>query len=144
MTHELGVAGNGGSRLSKPGLPTDPEISVIICTRDRAAQLASVLATACALKVPEGLSWELCVVDNGSSDSTPQVVREFSETLPIRYIREDVPGLSNARNRGVDEARGRYICWTDDDVEIDPEWLSAYAEAFRRHPDAAVFGGRIL
>ncbi|HEY2357754.1 MAG TPA: glycosyltransferase [Phenylobacterium sp.] len=130
--------------MSKPGLPADPEITVIICTRDRATQLASVLSSACALKVPEGLSWEFCVVDNGSSDNTPQVVREFSETLPIRYVREDVPGLSNARNRGVDEAKGRYICWTDDDVEIDPDWLSAYAEAFERHPDAAIFGGRIL
>jgi hypothetical protein len=43
----------------------------------------------------------------------------------------------------VAEASGRYICWTDDDVEVDPEWLAAYWAAFQRHPQAAVFGGRI-
>ena len=120
------------------------EITVVICTRDRAAQLASVLRSAAAMAIPDGLAWELCVVDNGSSDSTRDVVEGFRDVLPVRCVREDVAGLSHARNRGVAEAAGRYICWTDDDVQIDPGWLAAYAAAFRRHPEAAVFGGRIL
>jgi glycosyltransferase involved in cell wall biosynthesis len=63
--------------------------------------------------------------------------------LPIRLVREDRAGLSNARNKGVAEAAGRYICWTDDDVVLDPEWLAGYWAAFKRHPEAAIFGGRI-
>jgi glycosyltransferase involved in cell wall biosynthesis len=120
-----------------------PLITVVICTRNRAAQLRNVLESATRLRLPPDLSWELLVVDNGSSDGTAEVVRSFSSKLPIRLTREEVPGLSNARNRGVAEARGRYICWTDDDVIIDEGWLAAYAAAFKAHPDAIVFGGRI-
>lgn len=120
------------------------DVTVIICTRNRASQLASVLNSACKLVVPSDLSWEFIVVDNGSSDGTADVVARYADRLPIRCVREDTPGLSNARNRGVHEAKGNYICWTDDDVVIDPEWLSAYVAAFKRHPEAAVFGGRII
>jgi glycosyltransferase involved in cell wall biosynthesis len=130
--------------LSSPHLPQAPDITVIICTRDRAARLSNVLSSFENLVVPEGLSWEICVVDNGSSDNTADVVARFASRLPVRCVREESAGLSNARNRGVAEAKGRYICWTDDDVELDERWLAAYAEAFERHPEAAVFGGRIL
>jgi glycosyltransferase involved in cell wall biosynthesis len=93
---------------------------------------------------PGGLKWELCVVDNGSRDATRETVEGFASQLPVRYVLEPQAGLSHARNRAVAEARGEYICWTDDDVEIDTNWLAAYAAAFALHPEAAVFGGRIL
>lgn len=118
-------------------------ITVIICTRNRAEQLRRVLNSAAAMKVPSGLCWELLVVDNGSSDHTADVVHAFVGRLPIRCLSEPQAGLSNARNRGVLEARGEYICWTDDDVLIDRQWLGAYAEAFENHPNAAYFGGPI-
>lgn len=120
------------------------DVTVLICTRNRAGRLKDVLTSATRLKAPAGLRWELVVVDNGSSDSTSEVALGFSDQLPVRIVREETPGLSHARNRGVSEARGRYICWTDDDVLIDPQWLSAYAAAFQRHPDAVVFGGPII
>lgn len=123
---------------------TNLYISVLICTRNRAAQLKNVLDSLSAMKVPAELSWELVIVDNGSSDNTAQVVEQYSSQLPARCVREDTPGLSNARNKGVAEARGEYICWTDDDVELDPNWLNAYFEAFKKHPDGAVFGGKII
>lgn len=124
--------------------PESLEVSVVICTRNRARQLAEVLDSAAQLDLPPGLRWELLVVDNGSSDDTEAVIRSFSDRLPVRYTREDTPGLSNARNHGVMAARGIYLCWTDDDVRMDRRWLAAYVEAFRRHPEAAVFGGRVL
>ena len=116
---------------------------MVICTRNRWQQLRRVLESAAAMAVPDDLSWELVLVDNGSTDDTRDVARSFSDRLPIRYVFEARAGLSNARNRGVSEALGGYICWTDDDVLIDPHWLQAYVSAFRRHPDAAVFGGLI-
>lgn len=120
------------------------EVTVIICTRNRGAQLAKVLETACRLVVPQGLCWELLVVDNGSTDHTDAVIASYATALPIRRVVEAEPGLSNARNRGMAEARGDYLCWTDDDVLIDPNWLAAYVTAFRNHPEASIFGGRVI
>ena len=125
-------------------VPLKPEISVVVCTRNRSAQLGELLASLSRLRIPTGLKWEVCIVDNGSSDNTSEVVERYQKRIPVRLVREEMAGLSNARNRGVQEARGRYICWTDDDVELDPEWLAAYASAFETYPDAAIFGGRIL
>jgi len=95
------------------------------------------------MDAPAGADWELLVVDNGSSDDTRQVVESFADRLPIRWAWEPVAGLSNARNRAIEEAMGDYICWTDDDVNVEAGWLSGYQNAFLRHPDAVVFGGPI-
>lgn len=124
-------------------MPKPAVVSVVICTRNRAEQLRRVLESAASIESPQGVSWETLVVDNGSSDHTADVVQSFARRLPIRRVSEPKAGLSNARNRGVAEACGDYICWTDDDVLIDPNWLVAYTEAFERHPDAAYFGGPI-
>lgn len=103
-----------------------------------------MLESATELMIPTGLRWELLVVDNGDGRETATVVDAFQDRLPIRRTAETIPGLSQARNRGVSEARGRYICWVDDDVLLDPQLLNAYVSAFQRFPDAVVFGGRIL
>lgn len=120
-----------------------PFVTMAICTRDRAAQLERMLTSACDLDIPAGLEWEVIVVDNGSSDGTADIVRNFHKQLPLRLVEAPVPGIAAARNRAIDEARGRYICWTDDDVILDRRWLSAYLDAFSLYPDAAFFGGRI-
>lgn len=119
------------------------QISVVLCTRNRAEQLRGTLESATRMRIPLGLAWEFVLVDNGSTDHTADVVSDFEGRLPIRRVVETTPGLSNARNCGVDAARGVHICWTDDDVIIDQNWLAAYAEAFARHPEATVFGGLI-
>ncbi len=119
------------------------DVTAIICTRNRAASLGRVLHSALALRIPDGVGWELLVVDNGSSDATAAVVAGFAARLPVRRIVEPVAGLSHARNRGVAAARGALICWTDDDVELEGEWLAAYVAAARRHPDAAFFAGNV-
>jgi glycosyltransferase involved in cell wall biosynthesis len=120
---------------------TPMDISIIICTRNRADSLSCVLRSIAALKVPYGLCWEVLVVDNGSEDQTSEVVASYAPMLPIVSAREAQPGLSNARNAGVRHARGRYMLWTDDDVRVHEDWLIAYLEAFQSFPDGAVFGG---
>ena len=119
------------------------ECSVVICTRNRAASLASVLASVAAMTIPAALKWELLVVDNGSVDGTPDTVDRFTGQLPITRVWEPNAGLSRARNAGVAAARGRYIVWTDDDVLVTGHWLAAFVEAFAAHPEAAIFAGRI-
>jgi hypothetical protein len=120
------------------------DVSIIVCTHDRPQRLRALLETACALEVPPGLAWELLVIDNGTNPATAEAAGGFAGRLPLRLVREPVTGLCHARNRGVAEARGRYLCWADDDTLLDPAWLAAYADAFARHPNAALFGGRIL
>ena len=87
---------------------------------------------------------EVVVVNNNCEDHTDEVIRAFVDRLPIRREFEPERGHSRARNRGVDTAKGDYIVWTDDDVVVDPGWLAAYSRAFRRWPEAALFGGPII
>jgi glycosyltransferase involved in cell wall biosynthesis len=119
-------------------------ITVGICTFNRAKSLRRTLDSLTALRAPEGVTWEIVVVNNNSTDHTDQVIEEYRGRLPVRREFEPQPGKSNALNRAIDVARGEYILWTDDDVIVDPGWLAAYAAAFRRWPQAALFGGRII
>jgi glucosyl-dolichyl phosphate glucuronosyltransferase len=119
-------------------------VTVAICTLNRAASLRRTLESLAAMRLPDRLDWEVVVVNNGCTDDTDMVIVEFAEQLPVRREFEPQRGLSRARNRAVDAARGDYIVWTDDDVIVDPGWLAAYTEAFRRWPEAAVFGGPII
>jgi len=120
------------------------DMTVAICTRNRAGSLDRALASVARMAVPGGVAWELIVVDNNSSDATAKIIEKYRGALPIRGEFEARPGLSNARNRAVKGAKGAYILWTDDDVVVDSGWLSAYGDAFLRWPQAVVFGGKVL
>ena len=86
---------------------------------------------------------EILLVDNGSTDGTAAVVEEWRAVLPIRPVLESRRGLSHARNRAVQEARGEFLLFLDDDVLVCPGWLDAYRHSFAAHPAAAFFGGPI-
>jgi glycosyltransferase involved in cell wall biosynthesis len=123
--------------------PSGPRLSVAICTRDRSESLRRTLSSLAECVHP-GESWELVVVDNGSSDGTPAVVARFRDLLPIRLVSEPVAGLAWARNAAISAATGEYVLWTDDDCVVSREWLAAYADAIRRFPGAVLFGGPIV
>jgi glycosyltransferase involved in cell wall biosynthesis len=118
-------------------------LTVAICTWNRSQSLHRTLEGFAQLVIPSETDWELLVINNNCTDRTDEVIRAFEGRLPMRRILERRPGLSHARNRAVAEAKGSYIIWTDDDVTVCRDWLSAYADAFRRWPDAALFGGPI-
>lgn len=119
-------------------------VSVAICTWNRSSLLSQTLARMCELQVPARLDWELLVVDNNSTDDTADVIAQYKSRLPIRRVFEPRPGISNARNRAVAEARGDPLVFTDDDVLVDCGWLESYVGAFHRWPDAGFFGGPIV
>ena len=77
-----------------------PLLSVVICTRNRASALCRALGSLAVCAVPAQLSWQVLVVDNGSSDNTAAVADGFRDRLPMRLVHEPVAGLSQARNRG--------------------------------------------
>jgi glycosyltransferase involved in cell wall biosynthesis len=118
-------------------------VSVAICTWNRERLLERTLAGLVSLRVPPELDWELLVVDNGSSDGTTAVLAKYAARLPLRAIVEPERGLSRARNRALDEARGRLVLWTDDDVRVDSAWLSEIVSAARQFPDEPLFGGTV-
>jgi glycosyltransferase involved in cell wall biosynthesis len=114
-------ATRGGGVRSRP----EPDVSVVVCTRDRPEQLRACL---------DSLRWlrtrplEVVVVDNAPSDER---ARELCETYPeVRYVREPVAGLSRARNRGIAQSRGELVAFTDDDCVVDPGWLDGLGETF--------------
>jgi glycosyltransferase involved in cell wall biosynthesis len=118
--------------------------TIAICTLNRAESLRRTLESLLAIRVPNNLRWEIIVVNNGCTDHTDEVVASYVPRLPIRREWEPQRGLSRARNRAIDAAKGEYIVWTDDDIIVDPDWLAAYTEAFRQWPESAVFGGPII
>jgi glycosyltransferase involved in cell wall biosynthesis len=120
-----------------------PDLSIVICTRNRAGQLRGTLDSLLAMKT--ALSWEAILVDNASTDGTADVIRSASEVEPrIRYFREDRIGLGAARDRGWREAGAELLSFTDDDCYVAEDYVDAVLAAFRDRPDVGVLGGRIL
>ena len=120
-------------------------ITVILCTYNRCQSLAKALASAAALRVPESVEWEVLVVDNNSNDQTREVVREFANRYPgrFRYLFEPQPGKSYALNSGIREARGTVLAFMDDDVTVEPSWLTNLTATLHSGEWAGA-GGRIL
>jgi glycosyltransferase involved in cell wall biosynthesis len=76
---------------------------------------------------------EILVVDNAPvDDSTEQLTQRLSAVdVRIRYVREDRPGLSFARNRALSEATGELLAFTDDDVWVDRGWVDGLVRGFQ-------------
>jgi len=108
----------------------DELVSVVVCTRNRSEILGDCLASLRMLTYPH---LEVIVVDNAPvDDSTRRVVDEATAADPrFRYVVEPRPGLSCARNKGLAEARGTYIAYTDDDVAVDPGWVDGLVRGFQ-------------
>ncbi|MGH9354142.1 MAG: glycosyltransferase, partial [Terriglobia bacterium] len=107
------------------------DISVVVCTYNRAASLKITLSSLRALEAPSSLKWEILMVDNNSTDSTRDVIEEFANTsgLNVRYIFEPQQGRSFALNAGIREAKGEIVAFTDDDVTFDPQWMLSLKQA---------------
>jgi glucosyl-dolichyl phosphate glucuronosyltransferase len=118
-------------------------VTVTIQTYNRSAVLAETLESLRLLRCPAGVEYEILIVDNNSTDGTQEVIREYGGILAprLRSVFEPRQGLSHARNRALQEAKGQIVSFLDDDVIVDPAWLSAVAGAFEEHA-AAVVGGR--
>lgn len=118
-------------------------ITIAVCTWNRARLVEQTLHSLTRLRIPAGVQWEVVVVDNNSPDRTAGVLDSFASRLPLRRFLETQQGIAHARNRAAREARGEVILWTDDDVQVKPNWLSGYADAFTAHPECGFFGGPV-
>ena len=120
-------------------------LTVLICTWNRARLLRETLDSLAHVRVPDGLCWDVLVIDNNSTDDTASVVQERSQTFPValRYVFEPRQGKSAAMNTGIRESHHPLIAFADDDVKVSRDWLTAVAAGFREHPDAAYLGGSV-
>lgn len=119
-----------------------PEFSVIIVSRNRSAMLAEAIPKVQALSEQAG-SYELVVVDNGSSDDTWAVLAGLQADRPRPFIAVQEPqaGISRARNTGVRVASGRWLLFIDDDAWVPDDLLLQYRHWLDQYPDTLAWGG---
>lgn len=127
--------------MSPAGSDHPVRTSVVICTRNRASALDACLASVTAEVRTDA---EVLVVDNGSTDATPEVLARWVDRAGVRTVHEPVAGLSRARNVGVDQARGELVAFLDDDVSLHPGWHRHLLAFFDEEPDMDGLAGRIV
>ena len=124
-------------------VPKTVSVSVCVCTRNRADLLGGTIESILACTVPQGKSVELIVVDNGSTDQTQEVLSRFADPrFPFRTFVETEPGLSRARNRGLQESTADIVIFTDDDVLVPVDWIEGMSSMFD-DPSVNAVQGRI-
>jgi len=111
-------------------------ISVVVCTYNGARTLRDCLEGLRRLAYP---AYEVIVVDDGSTDATAAIAREYD----CRLIHTVNRGLANARNLGLAAATGEIIAYIDDDAYPDPHWLSYLAATFLSTSHAGIGGPNV-
>ena len=120
-----------------------PALSIVVISRDRSSLLARCLASLTRQDAaPE--TYEVIVVDDGSTDDTPSVVRGFqSAPKTVRYVRQPPTGISAARNAGWKQASGGLVAFVADDYQLPRDYVSHVVSFFERIGEAAAVRFRI-
>ncbi|MDG1873278.1 MAG: glycosyltransferase [Mariniblastus sp.] len=124
------------------------KVDIAICTWNRSQLLADTLKSFSALNIDDAISLRILIVDNNSSDLTPDVIRSFCKSdfatrhtvVPLRETRQ---GHTYSRNCAINAADSDLIIWTDDDVNVESDWVQKYVQAANAFPDITFFGGVI-
>jgi len=121
------------------------EISVVISTYNRSGMLPGALESVLDQK-SDGVSYEVIVVDNNSTDSTRDVVESYIArgNKNLKYVFEEQQGVSYARNSGLAHAQAPIIAFADDDVLVAKDWIASIKAEFDEHPEVDFVGGKIL
>jgi glycosyltransferase involved in cell wall biosynthesis len=115
-----------------------PMCSVVVCSYNGASTVRSCLSSLHKLRYP---SYEVIFVDDGSTDGTQEILKEFPW---VRNIRQENKGLSYARNVGMNAARGEVVVYTDSDCEADEDWLYYLGLALVRGGHAGIGGPNLI
>lgn len=119
------------------------KFSIIICTHNPRAEYLSRTLEGIKRQIFDISSFELIIVDNGSTKSVASEI-DISWHPLSRIVKEEILGLTHARLKGIDEANGEYIVFLDDDNVMDPEYLSRSAEHIVKMPFIGAFGGTLV
>ncbi len=119
-----------------------PQVSAIICTRNRGDKIASAVTSVLGCDHP---SFDLTIIDQSTDDLTRDAVATISATDPrLRYVHSTEPGLSRAYNNGVRRTTGEILVFTDDDCLVEPDWITNIVKAFEVEPDGDLLYGRVI
>ena len=119
-------------------MPGTPLVSIVIPCYNHGAFLAEALAS---IGAPHART-EIIVVDDGSTDSTSDVVTTFDTTNEFRCVRQQNAGLAAARNRGLRESRGQFVVFLDADDRLAPGAVDIGTAMLHEHPECAFVFGR--
>ena len=121
MEHAIDIMMLPKGEIPPTSATESPDISVVIPTYNRAEMLRALLRNLRSLQISNGVTWEIIVVDNHSTDATRAVTEEFMHdaALPLRYRFEAQQGAAYTRNNGVLAARGKILAFIDDDETVD-------------------------
>lgn len=113
--------------------------SVIIPLYNKAPYIEKALRSVLAQTFTD---YELVVVDDGSQDDSANVAEKVLEEFSIRHklIRQDNAGVSSARNRGVADSQGEYLCFLDADDWWAPTFLAEISTLIDEYPEAGIYG----
>jgi glycosyltransferase involved in cell wall biosynthesis len=139
-----GLAADGHVTLELPAPPTadpGPDLTVVICTRDRAAGLQATLAS---LHEQRDANFRVVVVENGSRTAESAAAVEKVGLPHCDYVVEPRPGLSRARNRGLAAVGTELVAWIDDDETTDADWVSRLRQGFAHEASPAAICGVML
>jgi glycosyltransferase involved in cell wall biosynthesis len=123
--------------IKQAELNSDPLVSVILPTRDRAELLPRAVSSVLHQSYSH---WELLIVDDASRDATPDVIANIDDHRVRHFVGRGV-GVAAARNIALDEANGQMIAFLDDDNTMHPDWLRSVVWAFEQHPTIDVLYG---
>jgi cellulose synthase/poly-beta-1,6-N-acetylglucosamine synthase-like glycosyltransferase len=112
-----------------------PSVSVIVPVRDGESTIADCIDAILAADYPTDRR-EILIVDNGSTDGTSARI----QARQVQYLREPKPGVSNARNRGIEESTGEILAFVDADCLVEPQWLTELVRPFEDPEVGAVAG----
>ena len=118
-------------------------LTVLISTYNGAKTLPQLLKALCQLEEPPG-GWKLVIVDNGSTDHSQEIIRSYSQQLPLTILYEPRKGKNVALNTGLAIIVGDLVVFTDDDVLPQPDWLVQMRLAADSNPLFSIFGGAVL
>jgi len=124
------------------------DITIVICTHNRAPLLRQTLDTLAQAQRPLGTQVEILVVANACSDESHALLTEVErdpiwKDLPLRWMPEPTPGKSFALNRAISETESMALCFIDDDQFVDKDFLAELAQSLAEHPDYDIICGRI-
>ena len=120
------------------------DVSVILCTKDRACDLQATLGAFASVTIPAGVTAELVVADNGSKDDTPRILEDARRRLDnfqVVPVCEPRPGKSRALNRALRASTGAVLLFTDDDVRPPVDWVERMSTPISDGVADAVAGG---
>jgi len=118
----------------------EPLVSIITPVYNAAA----TLLRACeSVRAQSYAAWEHILVDDGSTDATPQILRELASDARVKTMRFANSGPGPALNHGIEMAAGEFIAFLDADDEYLPEHVAAHVRAMQEHPETDLFWGGV-